>query len=313
MMSALWSLVGLSVLAVSMGLVPTDRATKQKALHEPVCLIPMGESIDVADLPKSVLRTNWMRKLKDEQLVSLVSIPATHDAGTALGRLGYTRCQVLTIPAQLAVGVRGLDVRLRLVDRDLSIYHAEEPQKVRFADVMRGLSDFLKAHPSEFIVMRIREEAKAIRPTESFEAAFARYTEPYGSLFFKASSRTEIPSVGALRGKILLLDNYGKLPNAVDYPNAAMSVQDDYDTSDMEHKYQEIIAKFEDALNQKGGAVWQVNYTSSCNAVVDQLANAKAVNAKVLDFLRGKKGNLGLVLFNFPSVDAIHAVLDSNF
>ena len=101
---------------------------------------------------------------------------------------------------------------------------------------------------------------------------------------------------------IVPLDNYGKLPDAIVFfiSNPTMSVQDDYDTSDMNKKGDEIITKFEDALGRKTGETWDINYTSSSTAQVDQLANAKAVNLKVQEYLKGKKGHLGLILMNFP-------------
>jgi 1-phosphatidylinositol phosphodiesterase len=273
----------------------------------------MGQTIDVEDLPKSVYRLDWMRRVKSSLPVSLVSIPATHDAGTALGRTGLTRCQVLTIPAQLAVGVRGFDIRLRLVGSELKIYHSEESQKVDFRSVLQAFASFLAAHPSELLVMRVREESKAIDASESFEAAFSRETSAFKNLIYQPASRTDIPTIGQLRGKVLLLDNYGKLQDAVDYPNPSMNVQDDYDTSDMAKKFAEIVASFEDARKQKDGKVWDVNYTSSCTIQVDQLANARGVNEKVLGYLKGKRGNLGLVLLNFPSVDVVESIIASNF
>lgn len=290
-----------------------DLGQKQHALHESVSLIPKGQLIDRSELPSDCLRLDWMKKLSPELPVSMISIPATHDAGTALGTFGWSRCQVLNIPAQLAVGVRGFDVRLRLVKSDLDVYHSQEDQKLKFDAILRAFKSFLHDHPSELIVMRIREEAKAIRPDGTFEAAFERHVGPYKSLFYPAGSRTEVPTVGQLRGKILILDNYGKLPAAVDYPNATMRVQDDYDIDDLDKKYQEIVDSFESAVSRKDGAVWDVNYTSSCSAKVDQLANAKGVNDRVRNYLKGKHGPLGLVLFNFPSVDVIDSVIQSNF
>lgn len=286
---------------------------KAKALHEAVCVLPYGQTIDLPEIPSDMLAWDWMARLNNRAPISLVSIPATHDAGTALGMTGWTRCQVLTIPAQLGVGVRGFDIRLRQVNGALGIYHSEESQKLAFRSVMEAFAKFLSAHPKEFIVMRVREESKAINPTQSFEAAFASETQPYRKIFYRAASRTEIPAVGKVRGKIVVLDNFGKLPDAIAYPNDAMSVQDDYDTSDMDKKYGEIVAKFEDALGRKDGKVWDINYTSSSTIQVDQLANAKAVNPKVREYLKGKKGHLGLVLFNFPGIEAIRSVIDSNF
>ena len=290
-----------------------DLAQKQRALHESVSWIPNNQQIDRSELPKDCLRLDWMKRISSDLPVSMVSIPATHDAGTALGNFGSTRCQILNIPAQLAVGVRGFDIRLRLVGSDLGVYHSEESQKLKFDAVMGAFKSFLHDHPSELIIMRVREEAKAIRPNGTFADAFLHHIAPYKNLFYVAASRTEIPNVGQLRGKILILDNYGKLPNAVDYPNSSMRVQDDYDTDDMDKKYQEIVASFDAATQRKDGSIWDVNYTSSCTLKVDQLANAKAVNDKVRTYLKGKHGPLGLVLFNFPSVDVIDSVIQSNF
>jgi len=302
----------LTALAFSQNPAGNDKA---KALNQAVCVLPYGQTIDLPDVPSGLLAWDWMTGLPDSSPLALVSIPATHDAGTALGMTGWTRCQVLTIPAQLGLGVRGFDIRLRQVNGILGIYHGQESQKLSFQSVMEAFARFLAAHPKEFIVMRVREESKAVNPTQTFEAAFAKQTqaEPFGKLFYHATSRTEIPTIGQVRGKIVLLDNYGKLPDAIAYPNPTMSVQDDYDTSDMDKKYKEIVAKFEDALGRKTGETWDVNYTSSSTLQVDQLANAKAVNLKVREYLQAKRGHLGLVLMNFPGVAAIRSIIDSNF
>ena len=302
--------LALGSLFLTLGITPLD--AKQAALHQPVCLIPNGQTIDRDELPADTLREGWMAGVPSSKRVSMVSIPATHDAGTALGQYGWSRCQVLTIPAQLAVGVRGFDVRLARVKDRLVVFHHDEYQKVSFKEILNAFDAFLTKHPSEFIVMRVREETGPILATDSFENQFAAAIAPHQHLFYKAKSRTEIPTVGELRGKILVLDNYGKLPDAVAYENSTMSVQDDYDINDMGKKYAEIVAKFEDALHQTDPGVWNINYTSSCSILVDQLQNAQAVNAKVLDYLRGKRGNLGLVLMNFPSVDVIHEIIASN-
>ncbi len=286
------------------------------ALNNSICVLPVGQTIDVGQLPPGVGEPlNWMAELSSSLPISRVSIPATHDAGTALGTFGWSRCQILTIPAQLRVGIRGFDIRLRLVGDDLKIYHSQESQKLEFDSVMESFRSFLKAHPSEFLVMRVRQEADPISATESFESAFAkvRNSPNYRSLFYRAKQRTEIPTVGKLRGKILVLDNYGKLPDSVDYPNPTMSVQDDYDTSDMDHKFQEIGENFDAADHAPDGSVWYVNYTSSCNAQVDQLLNAVRINPRVEATLRTPHRHLGLLLMNFPGLAVIHEIVASNF
>lgn len=304
-----------SVASFTAGAHTLSKDVKQAALHKAVSVLPYGQTIGVEDLPSGIeALSSWMSKLDNAKPISLVSIPATHDAGTALGRYGWSRCQILNVPAQLKVGVRGFDIRLRLVEDTFKIYHGNEYQRLEFMTVMTAFQDFLSKHPTEFLVMRVREEKKADRPKSSFENAFVDMMKTHGfeKLFYKANSRTEIPKVGQVRGKIVLIDNYGKLPDCIDYPNPTMSVQDDYDINDMRKKYNEIVQKFEDALAEKSGATWHINYTSSCSALVDQISSAKANNAKVEEYLKGKKGNLGLVLMNFPSLDVIRSIVESN-
>ena len=304
-----------SVASFSAGAQTLSKDVKQAALHKPVSVLPYGQTVGVEDLPEGIERlSTWMSHLDSKKPISLVSIPATHDAGTALGRYGWSRCQILTIPAQLKVGVRGFDIRLRLVEDSFKIYHGSEFQRLEFITVMNAFQEFLNKHPSEFLVMRVREETKAYRPKKSFESSFGEMMRANGfdKLLYKAKSRTEIPKIGDVRGKIVVIDNYGKLPDCMDYPNPTMSVQDDYDINDMPKKFREIVQKFEDALIEKTGATWHINYTSSCSALVDQIMSAKANNAKVQDYLKGKKGNLGLVLMNFPSLDVIQSIVDSN-
>jgi len=292
---------------------PQDRTA---AMKNPICVLPIGQTIDVKDLPGDLSEPkNWMGEIDSRKLVTQISIPATHDAGTALGTFGWSRCQVFTIPAQLALGIRGFDIRLRLVNDVLSIYHGEESQRLKFEPILEAFRKFLSVHPSEFLVMRVREESSAIRSTQTFEAAFETAVNSCGfrRMFFHSKGRTDLPSVRSLRGKVLILDNYGKLPNAVDYPNPTMVVQDDYDQSDMEQKYEEIISNFTASVLSTNKSVWYVNYTSSCNLQVDQLLNAVRINPRVEAYLRDRKGHLGLVFMNFPGIDVIQEIISSNF
>jgi len=313
------AVLGASVaLAAGQNKAMDSKVTAQEiaeALKQPTCVIKMDHTIDVRDLPHDLPRfPDWMKGLRDDLPISMVSIPATHDAGTALGRTGGTWCQSLTIPAQLELGIRGLDIRLCLVGNEFHIYHGDEYQKVTFDQVMSTLRSFLHAHPHEFFVMRVKEEHPPQHPTTSFLAAFEEIfrSKRYGSLFYHATSRTEIPTVAQMRGKILVMDNYGKMPDVIDYANPTMTIQDDYDTSDMEHKYTEIVANFEGALSNTDASKWFMNYTSSYTTQVSQLANAKAINPRVVEYLRGKHGHLGLVLMNFPGPGMIRQILESN-
>ncbi|MDR3689742.1 MAG: hypothetical protein P4L46_10220 [Fimbriimonas sp.] len=307
--------LALGILACGHCAFASSSPDKDRELQKPVCVLPYGQTIDASDIPRQIRPDErWMSKLRDDLPISLVSIPATHDAGTALGVTGWTRCQVLTIAGQLLLGIRGFDIRLRLVHGRLAVFHNEESQKIDFESVMSALTRFLTAHPREFIVMRIREESRQIGSEGSFLQAFqgVMTSKRYHNVFYRSTSRTSIPFTKDVRGKIVILDNYGKLPFAIEYPNPTMSVQDDYDTSDMNKKVAEIETKFHDAETAPDGKVWHVNYTSSSTVTVDQLANAKAVNVKVEQYLQGRRGHLGLVFMNFPGARVIREIIESN-
>jgi 1-phosphatidylinositol phosphodiesterase len=277
--------------------------------------MPYGQTIGASDIPKKLRFENWLAKLPDHEPLSWISIPGTHDCGTALGATGDTRCQSLTIPAQLVMGVRAFDLRLRLVKNVLGVYHHQESQKLSFQAVASSFHNFLAAHPHEFLVVRVRKEWDSQNSTTEFEDAFTNEVGSAGlaKMIYHANSRTEIPNVSDVRGKVVLLDNYGKLPNAIEYANPTMAIQDDYDTSDMENKYREITEAVNLARAAKDSNAWHINYTSSSTPTVDQLANAQAVNPRVTAYLKGIHGHIGTIFMNFPGFSEIAEIIGSNF
>lgn len=268
---------------------------------------PLGKWTDVDDpAVRAAARTDWMRNLPDGRSLALVSIPGTHDSATWKGISNYDRAQSLTLSAQLALGVRALDIRLRQVGKALLVYHGPVDERVGFDEVRDACAAFLKAHPSETILMRVKRETAAKAPIGSFMDAF----EGYGGPFYRASSRTTIPKIGDVRGRIVVLDDVGLLPDAIGYANPTMSVQDLWDTSDMGAKTKAILSHLAKAREAKEEGVWFLNYTSSSTFAVGQLANAQAVNAQV-DAALGK-GHLGTIFMNFPGAALVGKVVESN-
>ena len=59
----------------------------------------------------------WMSKLKDTDTIDQLNIPGTHDSGTSyLNSANYHHTQDLTIREQLQLGIRFLDMRLRVLE-----------------------------------------------------------------------------------------------------------------------------------------------------------------------------------------------------
>ncbi|CAK7199737.1 hypothetical protein SEUCBS139899_002420 [Sporothrix eucalyptigena] len=221
----------------------------------------------------------WMAGAPDDWPLSRLAIPGTHDTLThRINLVGY-RCQNSGLDEQLLAGVRYLDVRARVqvqprtggddsadgyYEEDvkkvnpLGIYHASAYTGYEFADVAETVFAFLEAHPSEVVIMRLKEEALPINgsvldppgpapwatandakgksaiyssPTPPFLQSWDHYrldnprTAPGLAKYMYRFNTTEdthfdspppskIPTMGQLRGKILILQEFPYFPES---------------------------------------------------------------------------------------------------
>ena len=161
--------------------------------------------------------TNWMSYLYDNLYLNRINIPGTHDSGTKYVDAG--QCQNIPINEQLDMGVRFLDMRVGVMWRNvdgrkqhyLQIYHGDFNANLSFDQVVDWCSSFLKAHPTEFIVMSVKEDPDPQRGSEyntaqMMEQYIAKYNAKHPGLFH--TTNKYIPWVGEARGKIILMRRY---------------------------------------------------------------------------------------------------------
>lgn len=150
-------------------------------------------------------------RAKETRLIDL-AIVGTHDA-SAYNASPRLRCQDLTLEEQLEVGVRAFD--LRLVDRydgsgRLDLYHGKESLGLEFTeDVLPLFTQFLTAHPDEFVILSLRKEDDEHHSQEEMGA--------YSLSLLRALERPEVArllyrgelspatKVSEVRGKLLIL------------------------------------------------------------------------------------------------------------
>lgn len=72
--------------------------------------IELGALPAMNDAARRKLYASWMSYLPDDALLSALSIPGTHDAATSTLNL-WSKCQSLSLGAQLNAGVRCFDLR----------------------------------------------------------------------------------------------------------------------------------------------------------------------------------------------------------
>ena len=100
---------------------------------------------------------NWMGALDENKLLSEFTIPGTHETCSLHGG-PITECQRLSLSEQLNAGIRAIDIRCRHFRNAFPIHHGAVYQKKNFTDVLNDCKAFLDSHPTECIVMFVKNE-----------------------------------------------------------------------------------------------------------------------------------------------------------
>ncbi|MFJ5802361.1 phosphatidylinositol-specific phospholipase C [Streptomyces decoyicus] len=241
---------------------------------------------------------DWMSALGDATPVQRLTIPGTHDSGARMGG-PWVACQNTSVEAQLNSGVRFLDVRCRAIDNVFAIHHGAFYQELMFGDVLNACRAFLTAHPSETVLMRVKQEYSEVG-AEEFRRIFDIYLDDkgYRSLFRLDAG---LPTLGQARGRVVLLADSDGL-GGVRYADPQLfDIQDDY-MAEPFGKYPKIEAQFRKAVTQPGKLF--VNYVST-SALLPPRSHADRLNPQVRNLLAGSEGSawtgLGIVPMDFPN------------
>ncbi|MFI5866883.1 phosphatidylinositol-specific phospholipase C [Streptomyces sp. NPDC051546] len=242
---------------------------------------------------------DWMSGLGDSTALQRMTIPGTHDSGATRGGL-YVACQNTSIADQLGSGIRFLDVRCRVTGGSFAIHHGAYYQNLMFGDVLAACWNFLAAHPSETVLMRLKQEYSE-ESDATFRAVYDDYLNNRGwSPLFKVAD--SLPTLGQVRGKVLLLPDNGGLPGGLRYGDGnVFDIQDDY-MAEPFAKRGKIENQFRKAVQQPGK--FFMNYTSTAAALPPRW-NSDRLNPQVHAFVDGSelagRTGLGIVPMDFPN------------
>ncbi|MGW0960345.1 phosphatidylinositol-specific phospholipase C [Streptomyces gelaticus] len=241
---------------------------------------------------------DWMGAIPDATELRALTIPGSHDSGARYGG-PWTECQNTTIAEQLTSGIRFLDVRCRITGGSFAIHHGASYQNLMFGDVLGACWDFLAAHPTETVLMRVKQEYSE-ESDAAFRAVFDDYLDGRG---WRPLFRIDpaLPSLGGARGKVVLLADNGGLPGVRYADPELFDIQDDY-MAEPFAKYPKIEAQFRKAVQQPGKLY--MNYVSTA-ALMPPRWNADRLNPQVHSFLDGSEASgwtgLGIVPLDFPA------------
>ncbi|MFB7544703.1 phosphatidylinositol-specific phospholipase C [Streptomyces zaomyceticus] len=252
----------------------------------------------------------WMGGHGDGTPLQRLTIPGTHDSGARFGG-PWSECQNTTVAQQLDSGIRFLDVRCRVTGGSFAIHHGVSYQNMMFGDVLVACRDFLAAHPSETVLMRVKQEYSSDSDA-TFRAIFDDYLDNRGwrSLFRIGDT---VPSLGEARGKVVLIADNGGLPGLKWWDGGAIAIQDDWNALP-NAKYPKIEAHFRKAVEQPGKLY--INFVST-SASLPPRWNSDNLNPRVHGFLDGTANTwrgLGIVPMDFPNTRSglVEALLRHN-
>ncbi|KAF2770838.1 PLC-like phosphodiesterase [Teratosphaeria nubilosa] len=156
----------------------------------------------------------WMKEFEDETPLSALSIPGTHNSPTHYKALPSVRCQAVSPREQLDNGVRFFDIRVQPTEPEkpesdgLNLVHAVFPISLtgpkKFRDLCNMAKDWLKANPSETLIMSLKREGTgnatdqqlSIILKDHYTNSTEWWTQPH------------IPTLGEARGKIVLMRRF---------------------------------------------------------------------------------------------------------
>jgi 1-phosphatidylinositol phosphodiesterase len=274
--------------------------------------------------------TNWMGALDGQLKLSQLSIPGAHNAGAHQEPVpGTARCQSLSIREQLEAGVRFLDVRCRHVANGFTIHHGAVDQRLKFDEVLEACWSFLRTHPSESIVMSVKEEYDPANNTRSFEATFDACVQKNAAGWWLGAA---VPTLNQARGKMVLLRRFraagspkgldaSRWPDnttfAVTNGETRLKVQDGYKVTDQNLKWTRVADLLSEA-GQGGPDLLHLNFTSGYQPLLFGIpsitAVSEAIHPRLADYLAAHpRGRCGIIVMDFVSAKLNTLIIRTNF
>jgi 1-phosphatidylinositol phosphodiesterase len=329
---------------------------------------PVLERLENREVPTVYLGSpaSWMGNLPDPIPLNQMSIPGTHDTMTdAFANSGpliapFAQTQNMTLTQQLDAGIRYIDIRCGptytftgLNTNDLGIYHALLGTGQSFdKDVLAVCADFLKAHPTETIIMSVKNDYTGSG------AVNALSNDQFDSIFHNIISLlpardwylgNTLPTLGEARGRIVLLRRFDAgagdaNPPGIDatswsdnatftmplhFPggqSGLIEVQDQYQPADVNTKELAIHNMLQNAISttaQPTNNNWYINYLSAAydgnlKITPQHWAHGSDGQSGLDDQLQNvlstmHTGRVGTIVMDFPTMPLIARVVGMNW
>lgn len=289
---------------------------------------------------------DWMRALPDATSLAALSVPGTHQTLSIHGgSLTQTHenhgNSAQTLTAQLDAGIRAIDVRVRInTGNSFTVHHGAQYQSANFDDVLNRLESFLRAHPSETVIMRLKQECHGglgsctdATGQRAFPDIFDSYRRPiFWSPSVQRGSSAATPALGQVRGKVVLAVLHGRSGSPVERyglsqfqdwrSGSSPYVQDNYNVPNVGAiaTKRDQVRRFLDATSAGDPSKIYVNHTSGSSiwahpqSVAGGALGVQGVNPFLLTYLHEDRGitRTGLVMMDFPGGGLIDKIIETN-
>jgi 1-phosphatidylinositol phosphodiesterase len=280
--------------------------------------------------PQDVDPRDWMGQLADSMSLRDISLPGTHDTCALHGGAG-PQTQSRRLSEQLNSGVRFLDIRCRHGQDVFNIFHGIIDQHLEYGEgVQQVCLDFLQAHPSETIVMSVKQEGVGGGNARTFEQVFLRYIQS-GGCNAQWRLADAVPNLSEARGKIVLFRRFDTDARAtvlglkpLPWPENTLfevcnaesfRIQDAWripTIADRAVKWDRVKALLDEA--RQGERKLFVNFCSGTGPGSYPHIMADDINPRLTRYLtKNPKGRFGWLLIDFETTDINRLIFETNF
>ncbi|KAL1890358.1 hypothetical protein Cpir12675_005434 [Ceratocystis pirilliformis] len=286
---------------------------------------------------------DWMGPIKDDTPLSSLSIPGTHNSMTDKLDNSLLQGQNTPLAQQLTGGIRYIDISLQNTDKNLLVYHGNSKTGYNFEEVLTTIYDFLDQHCREAVIIRI-QKSSLLNRSRSFTELLREYLSPGTPIGGRAaryvynsgtSASTTLPTLGEIRGKLFILQDFDSKPSGVfGFPWSSSLISNHHFKFGVGNmlvgaKWHTVKNHIEGISGKSAETLYITDMTVSVGSKpINIAAGDKAdpgMNGRLGSFLKAtrrgsdndfvfgfKRARLGVISMDFPGKDLVEQILKFN-
>lgn len=259
--------------------------------------------------------SHWMQRLPDDMLISRVSIPGTHDTASfemwsLPASWQYLRdcaqTQEWDLQTQLSSGIRFLDLRVK---SDGWLYHGPVACTLRLETALQTCQEFLVKQPTEFILVRLKDEEQSSSSGKQIHGLVAGLAKQ-----MSFQTMTEMATVGAVRGQLVLLQDWEGPSIGLQWDGPMMRIQDQFRQSTTTEKWRQVRQHFGRSMRSSRRKLC-INFISAhCLPRLTARDFAMDLNSRLSEYLSSCSNcsSLGVVVLDFASKQLCSQIVRAN-